>query len=78
MKFKIGDKIKIIQCVLSDGPEPGSVGTIRYMEADFYAVEFESKFPTSHDCGGYFNSDCGWWVLDSECEKANNYRWRKL
>lgn len=76
MKFKVGDKVKVVRndVEFATRVKNGSVGIIKYIDERScnsnlpYAVEFEKESFWFNECWGYCKPDRGYWCCDEMLE----------
>ncbi len=74
-KFKVGDRVKIINPMELGRNFWGKTGVIEYIEKSNqddldYAVEFAEVSPKFHNCFGHCAKNCGYWCSDEMIELA--------
>lgn len=72
-KFKVGDKVKLVNPMELGRNFWGRTGTIEYIEKSDqddldYAVEFAEESPKFHNCFGHCAKNCGYWCNDEMIE----------
>lgn len=72
-KFKVGDKVKLVNPMELGRNFWGRTGTIDYIERSDqddldYAVEFVEESPKFHDCFGHCVKNHGYWCSDEMIE----------
>ncbi len=68
-KFKVGDRVKLVNPMELGRNFCGRTGTIEYIEKSNqddldYAVEFDEESPKFHDCFGHCVKNHGYWCND--------------
>lgn len=69
MKFKIGDRVRIIRKEKVNGPNIGAIGTVFFIDkVGRELVEFDSPFKDGHCAGGHDpeGKDGHCWYITSE------------
>lgn len=64
MKFKIGDRVKTKPNCYE---EIGTIGTIKYFDGQYYAVEFD-VYCDGGSCAGFCKDGYGWWLEENLLE----------
>ena len=72
-KFKVGDRVKLVNPVELGRNFWGRTGVIEYIEKSNqddldYAVEFEEESPKFHNCFGHCMKNHGYWCNDEMIE----------
>lgn len=72
-KFKVGDRVKLVNPVELGRNFWGRTGTIEYIEKSNqddldYAVEFDEESPKFHNCFGHCMKNHGYWCNDEMIE----------
>lgn len=68
-KFKVGDRVKLVNPMELGRNFWGRTGVVEYIEKDNqdaldYAVEFDEESPKFHDCFGHCVKNYGYWCND--------------
>jgi hypothetical protein len=68
-KFKVGDRVKLVNPMELGRNFWGRIGVVEYIEKDNqdaldYAVEFDEESPKFHDCFGHCVKNHGYWCND--------------
>lgn len=74
-KFKVGDRVKLVNPIELGRNFWGRTGVVEYIEKDDqdaldYAVEFDEESPKFHDCFGHCVKNHGYWCNDGMIELA--------
>lgn len=72
-KFKVGDKVKLVNPMELGRNFWGRTGVVKYIEKSDqddldYAVEFAEESPKFHNCFGHCAKNCGYWCNDEMIE----------
>lgn len=72
-KFKVGDKVKLVNPMELGRNFWGRTGVVKYTEKSDqddldYAVEFGEESPKFHNCFGHCAKNCGYWCNDEMIE----------
>ena len=72
-KFKVGDRVKLVNPMELGRNFWGRTGVVEYIEKDNqdaldYAVEFDEESPKFHDCFGHCVKNHGYWCNDEMIE----------
>lgn len=72
-KFKVGDRVKLVNPVELGRNFVGRTGVVEYIEKSDqddldYAVEFDEESPKFHDCFGHCVKNHGYWCSDEMIE----------
>ena len=74
MKFKIGDRVKVVKSNYCTGEDKGLIGTVVWLGWD-YIVEFDKAYYFTHSCGGVCPNLNGRFYDDDELELVS-YEWK--
>lgn len=72
-KFKVGDRVKLVNPMELGRNFWGRTGVVEYIEKDDqdaldYAVEFDEESPKFHNCFGHCMKNHGYWCNDEMIE----------